>query len=178
MKLSYSIAGKLWWIHNFLDYDMYKGIHDAIIKERKNIHLHSSKGIWQENLIENIVPPLRTEVSNYKPFERLTTLIKRNPYVRAEENITKTVTIIHFTQKNSGINWHNDVKWKYGASFYLNHRWYQNWGGEFMFNDNNGHGWLPPLGNSLVIVKTPLMHKVNPVLSPTLPRISIQVFMR
>ena len=46
MKLSYSIAGKLWWIQNFLDYNTYKGIHDAIIKERKNINLHTAKGIW------------------------------------------------------------------------------------------------------------------------------------
>ena len=39
MKLSYSIPGKVWWITNFLDYRMYKGIHDAIIKERKKINL-------------------------------------------------------------------------------------------------------------------------------------------
>ena len=43
MKLSYSIAGKVWWITNFLDYPTYKGIHDAIIKEREKINLHSTK---------------------------------------------------------------------------------------------------------------------------------------
>ncbi len=56
MKLSYSIAGKLWWIQNFLDYNTYKGIHDAIIKERKKINLHTSKGLWSEDLINNIEP--------------------------------------------------------------------------------------------------------------------------
>ena len=45
MKLSYSIAGKVWWITNFLDYPTYKGIHDAIIKEREKINLHSTKGV-------------------------------------------------------------------------------------------------------------------------------------
>ena len=54
MKLSYSVPGKIWWISNFLDYNMYKGIHDAIIKERKQINLHTSKGVWSEHLINNI----------------------------------------------------------------------------------------------------------------------------
>ena len=26
MKLAYSIPGSIWWIQNFLDYNMYKGI--------------------------------------------------------------------------------------------------------------------------------------------------------
>ena len=73
MKLSYSIPGKIWWITNFLDYNMYKGIHDAIIKEREKINLHTVKGLWSEDLINNLLPPMRTEVSNYKPFEKLKT---------------------------------------------------------------------------------------------------------
>ena len=47
-----------------------------------------------------------------------------------------------------------------------------------MFTDGNGHGFLPVMGNSLVIVKAPLTHKVNPVLSPIIPRISVQMFMK
>ena len=62
MKLSYSIPGKIWWITNFLDYDFYKGMHDAIITERSKLNLHSSKGVWPEHLINNINAPLRTQV--------------------------------------------------------------------------------------------------------------------
>jgi Rps23 Pro-64 3,4-dihydroxylase Tpa1-like proline 4-hydroxylase len=47
-----------------------------------------------------------------------------------------------------------------------------------MFTENNGHGWIPPVGNSLVIVKAPISHKVNPILSPVIPRISVQMFMK
>ena len=78
MKLSYSIPGKIWWITNFLDYNFYKGIHDAIIKERESINLHTSKGVWNDDLINNIEPPMRVGVSNYKPFEMLKTLVKHN----------------------------------------------------------------------------------------------------
>ena len=177
MKLSYSIPGKIWWITNFLDYHMYKGIHDAIIKERKKINLHTTKGLWSDDLVNNLIPPLRTEVSNYKPFDHIKPLVKHNAYFQMKD-IEKMSTTIHYMEKNSGINWHNDQGWKYGATFYVNHKWHKQWGGEFMFTDDNGHGWIPPVGNSLVIIKSPLNHKVNPVLSPIIPRISVQLFMK
>ena len=46
-----------------------------------------------------------------------------------------------------------------------------------MFSDKLGHGFLPFVGNSLVIVKSPLEHKVNPVRSNVMPRITVQMFM-
>ena len=177
MKLSYSIPGKIWWITNFLDYRMYKGIHDAIIKERDNINLHTSKGLWSNDLIDNISAPMRVEVNHYKPFESLKTLVKYNPYFQLTKLESMTTTI-HYMKKNAGINWHDDGKWKYGATFYINHKWHKQWGGEFMFTDGDGHGWIPPVGNSVVIVKAPIAHKVNPVLSPIMPRISVQMFMK
>ena len=177
MKLSYFIPGKIWWITNFLDYTLYKGIHDAIIKERKDINLNTSKGIWHESLINNIVPPLRVQVSKYQPFEHLKTLVKHNAYFQLP-TLNHMSTTIHYMKKGSGINWHADGSWKYGATYYLNHKWHRQWGGEFMFTDANGHGFLPVVGNSLVIVKAPIPHKVNPVLSPLMPRISVQLFMK
>ena len=87
-------------------------------------------------------------------------------------------TTIHYLEKGTGINWHDDGSWKYGATYYLNNKWHKQWGGEFMFTDANGHGFLPVVGNSLVIVKSPIAHKVNPVLSSLMPRISVQLFMK
>jgi|TARA_E500000318_G_scaffold80269_1_gene75428 Rps23 Pro-64 3,4-dihydroxylase Tpa1-like proline 4-hydroxylase len=177
MRLSYSIPKKLWLITDFLDYESYKGIHNAIIKERNKINLNTVKGAWSNGLINNLVPPLRTEVSKYQPFEHLKTLITNNIYLQIS-NITQISTIIHFMKKGAGINWHSDDTWRYGATYYLNHKWHRQWGGEFMFTDEEGHGWIPPVGNSLVILKSPMAHKVNPVLSPLMPRISVQVFIK
>jgi Rps23 Pro-64 3,4-dihydroxylase Tpa1-like proline 4-hydroxylase len=80
--------------------------------------------------------------------------------------------------KNSGINWHEDGHVGYGVTYYINKRWNPNWGGEFMFKYNGNHGYLPVVGNSLVVIKTPMLHKVNPVLSPIIPRLSIQSFIK
>ena len=70
MKLIYSIPGKIWWIHNFLDKDTYKGIHNAVIKERKKINLHDADEVWNKNLVKNLVTPKRVGVKNYPPFEK------------------------------------------------------------------------------------------------------------
>ena len=177
MKLAYSIPGKIWWIHNFLNEDMYKGIHNAIIRERNNINLHSVDKVWGKDLLENISPPKRVEVNNYPPFEELKQLVKDNPYFRFPE-LTYMSTTIHYMTKNTGIQWHNDGKWKYGATYYLNRRWNRNWGGEFMFMDGTGTGFVPIVSNSMVIVKAPIEHKVNQILSPVMPRLSVQIFMK
>ncbi len=85
-------------------------------------------------------------------------------------------TTIHYMEKGAGINWHDDGDWTYGATYYVNHRWNMQFGGELMFTSGNGHGYIPVRGNSLVILKSPIDHKVNPVLSPLMPRISVQMF--
>ena len=177
MKLIYSIPDKLYYIQNFLDYPTYKGIHDAIFKERKSINLHSSKDLWSEKLINNIVPPKRVGVLNYPPFEKLKTLTHHNQFYQLKD--FKDISCnIHYMEKGAGINWHDDGNWTYGATYYINNRWNIQFGGELMFNTENGHGYIPVVGNSLVIIKSPLEHKVNPVLSPIIPRVSIQMFIR
>jgi len=177
MKLIYSIPGKVWWIQNFLDKETYKGIHNAIIRERKKINLQDAKKVWEEGLIKNLASPKIVGVSNYPPFEKLKTLVKQNPFFQIP-HLDFMSTTIHFMEKDAGINWHSDKTWKYGATYYINNRWNEQWGGEFMFADNNNHGYFPIRGNTLVIIKSPLTHKVNKVLTSIIPRISIQIFMK
>ena len=177
MKLIYSIPDKLYYIQNFLDYSTYKGIHHSIFKERKKINLHTSKGIWSEELINNIVPPKRVGVDKYPPFEKLKTLTHHNQFYQLK-NFKKITSNIHYMEKGAGINWHNDGNWTYGATYYINNRWNIQFGGELMFNTEKGHGYIPVVGNSLVIIKSPLEHKVNPVLTNIVPRISVQMFMK
>jgi len=178
MKLAYSIPNKLLYIHNFLDYTFYKDIHNSIIKDRKLLKLNSAKDTWQKILIKNINPPDVTNIHNYPPFEKLKILIQHNPYFKIKKPINNFSSMIYFWKKGAGINWHNDGRWKYGATYYINHKWNDQWGGEFMFHDENNFGFFPVVGNSLVVVKAPFMHKVNPIISPIVPRISIQMFIK
>jgi len=180
MKLAYQIPNKLYWIHDFLDYNMYKGIYTAIIKERDKINLSTTKGFWEDNLHKNIRAPKRVQVSDYKPFENLKTLVTHNQYLQLKpaDYQNEMTTTIHYMERGAGIQWHSDTKWTYGITYYLNKNWSSDWGGEFMFADKVSHGFFPVVANSLAVVKSPFAHKVNPVLSPIMPRMSIQIFMR
>ena len=177
MKLVYSIPDKLWWIHDFLSYNMYKSIHNDIIKERKNINLRSVENWWSNKLISKIKAPDACEITKYQPFETLKTLVRHNVYFQLKD-VQEIITYIHYMKKDTGIQWHDDNGWKYGATFYINRRWNENFGGEFMFSDNTDHGFLPYVENSLILVKAPLRHKVNPVKSKLMPRITVQMFMK
>lgn len=176
MKLIYSIPDKLYYIQNFLDYSTYKRIHHFIFKERKKINLHTSEGLWEENLINNIVPPKIVGMDKHPSFEKLKILTYRNQFYQLK-NFKEIKSIVHYMEKGAGINWHDDGNWTYGATYYINNKWNTQFGGELMFNSENGHGYIPVVGNSLVIIKTPLQHKVNPVLSPIVPRVSVQMFL-
>tara|TARA_R100001129_G_C5324625_1_gene248346 strand:- start:5661 stop:6194 length:534 start_codon:yes stop_codon:yes gene_type:complete len=177
MKLVYTIPNKLWWIQDFLDANAYKDLHNAIIKQRRELNLKTAEGVWDKRLHRNLKAPDRVQVSQYPPFEALKQKVINNTFFKLPV-VEKITTTIHYMKNRSGINWHCDDSWKYGATYYINSRWNIHWGGEFMFADTHAHGFLPTTGNSLVIVKAPLDHKVNPVLSPIMPRISVQMFMK
>ena len=68
------------------------------------------------------------------------------------------------------------LKKQYGITYYVNRRWNLKFGGEFLFTNKNANGFIPLVGNSLVIIKAPLIHKVAPVMKPVVPRKTIQIF--
>ena len=97
MNLIYQIPDQLYYIQNFLDRDTYKGIHNSIFKERNKINLTSSKGIWDEILIKNIIPPKRVGVSKYTPFEKLKILTKHNKFYQLK--LDEINASIHYMER-------------------------------------------------------------------------------
>lgn len=177
MKLIYNLEDKLFYVQNFLPNHEYKRLHNEIFKGYKKLnYLEDASNLWESNLLNNLQTPQRVQISeNYFKFYK--TLLTHQPFVKIKyDNFFKFV--IHIMKKNSGINWHMDNHVEYGITYYLNKRWDKNWGGEFMFTFNGQNGYIPVVGNSLVIVKTPLLHKVNPVLTNIIPRITIQNFIK
>jgi Rps23 Pro-64 3,4-dihydroxylase Tpa1-like proline 4-hydroxylase len=172
MKLVFNLEDKLFWIHNFLPNAQYKKIHNGIFKERNILNYKSVKDEWDKDLIKNIGFPDKIDIDpSYFKFSE--TLMRHLPFISIKGKFTFTV---HKMTKGSGINWHSDLGHKFGITYYVNKRWSRHWGGEFMFADKKCSGYIPVLGNSLLIIKTPLDHKVNPVLINHIPRFTIQTF--
>jgi Rps23 Pro-64 3,4-dihydroxylase Tpa1-like proline 4-hydroxylase len=176
MKLLYSLEDKLFYIQNFLPNHEYKRIHNEIFKETKKFkYLEDASKSWEKELLNNLETPKKVQIhENYFKFYK--TLLLHQPFIKIKNFNTNLKFLIHMMGKNSGINWHQDNGSEYGITYYLNKRWNEDWGGEFMFTYNGQNGYIPVVGNSLVIIKTPLQHKVNPVLVNYISRITIQNF--
>jgi hypothetical protein len=176
MKLIYQIPNKLYYIQNFLDYPTYKKIHYDVFKS-KDIHLNSVKKSWQKTLLTGFknFPERSDLIPEYGPLKKLNILLNTNPFHKVNQQIKKFV--LHSMKDNSGINWHNDQNYKYGITYYINRRWNPRFGGEFLFQDKSNNGFIPLVGNSIVIVKAPFDHKVTPVMNPLVPRKTIQIFL-
>lgn len=181
MKLVYSIPDKLYYFQNFLDYPTYKKIHYDTFRS-KLISLESVKKEWHEKLIyghNNFVEKTLLNRKN-KCLTKLKILLKSNPFYKIKNyylDNEKFDYVLHSMKNGAGINWHGDGSWQYGITYYINRRWNDKFGGELMFKDEKTNGFLPLVGNSLVIIKSPLQHKVVNVTKPLVPRKTIQVFL-
>ena len=175
MNLTFSIPDKLYYITNFLDYSTYKKLHYDIFKS-KLINLNSTEKYFGEYLIhgyKNFVDSTSLD-TNYLPIKKIKILLENNPFHRIKFKNFKI--IIHSMKDGSGINWHTDKGHFYGITYYINRRWNPKFGGELLFADEDNKGFIPPVPNSLLIIKTPLQHKVAPVMKPLVPRKTIQIF--
>jgi Rps23 Pro-64 3,4-dihydroxylase Tpa1-like proline 4-hydroxylase len=175
MKLIYSIPGKLYYIQNFLDYNTYKQIHFDAFKHKKNFHNVNSylPSFLLHGLKKN--PKSHVVDHEYNPIKKLKILLQNNQYFKIPKDLEYCI-LFHSMNDGSGINWHDDLGHEYGITYYINRRWNLKFGGEFMFTGSEGHGFIPVVGNSLVIVKSPLNHKVSNITKPLVSRKTIQIF--
>ena len=175
MKLVYSIPDKLYYIQNFLDYPTYKKLHYDTFRSSL-IKLRSTKKIWDKGLkygYKDFVKKTRLD-EKYKPLQKIKILLENNSFHKVK--VKNFEPLIHSMKDGTGINWHDDHGHIYGITYYINRRWNLKFGGEFLFQNKNANGFIPLVGNSIVIIKAPLGHKVTPVMKPLVPRKTIQIF--
>lgn len=176
MRLIYNLDNKIIYLQNFLPDHEYKRLHNEIFKQHKELNLELASKFVEKELLKNLISPKRIEINeDYLKFYK--TLLLHQRFLKIKTPAFQK-NFIYFRQKNSGVNWHSDGHVDYGVTYYLNKRWNLNWGGEFMFNYNGQNVYIPVVGNSLVIIKTPLLHKVNPILVNFMPRVTIQSFIK
>jgi hypothetical protein len=177
MKLIYSIPNKLYYIQDFLDYPSYKKLHYDVFRS-KLINLKSTEKKWEEGIKyghKNFVKNTTLDIK-YKPLQKIKILLENNLFHKIK--IETFHPLIHSMDDGSGVNWHDDSSHEYGITYYINRRWNRKFGGEFMFTGKEANGFIPLVGNSIVIIKAPFDHKVTPVMNPLIPRKSIQIFIK
>tara|TARA_R100000963_G_C4601009_1_gene74705 strand:- start:114 stop:689 length:576 start_codon:yes stop_codon:yes gene_type:complete len=185
MNLAFKFNDDLFWIHNFLPRDVYTEMYRSLIRLRNNDSFKESAYNWntfkeeEENRSYSVN---QDRINNMPYFTQYHILLKHNPFVDLKHKVLNS----HLRKfvYGSHLAWHEDTEETdvsnntraYAATFYFNKTWGESWGGELMFKSNKGSGFIPVIGNSVVIVKTGLKHKVNAVLKKTHPRLSIQTW--
>ena len=156
-------------ISDALSDDIIKLCNDDIDSKTKE-KVWVSNLAWDDELYEGISGACL--VSSLSPSNLLsvrTKLIKNFPkYNSLKLNY-------YYWMRQSGINWHDDGRWLFGATLYLND-WKKEWGGLFLWEDKGLHCLCPKKG-MLVVNDKRQPHSVTPV-SMTAPhgRRSIQIF--
>lgn len=86
--------------------------------------------------------------------------------------------IIHICPKLSYIPWHNDSGHTAALTVYINKNWDPNWGGYFMYKDNDDIKALKPERNCAILQKGGLSHCVSTTNIDADYRVSIQCFLQ
>ena len=184
MNLAFNFHDKLFWIQNFLPKNLYKEMYINFIKTRNKLNLKKSKVNWKtykEEMDDMSMSyeqdTFNEDIINY--LFKYHALLKHQRYINLMDKNFKS----HLRKYNYGqhLGWHSDKckerkEREYAATFYFNKTWGESWGGELMFRSSKGSGFIPVVGNSLVIIKTGLEHKVSANLKKTHPRLSIQTW--
>lgn len=172
MNLDFQYKEDIFVIRNFLSYDMYKSLHKFILKKDIN---ESADKLWDPDMIGNHKPIFRKELDP-DTIGGYSTLLRTQRFMNLMDK--KLDFIAHKMCFGSGIQWHSDFKYIAAATLYINKNWNENWGGELMWKSESSGGVIPVISNTLVLMKTPMLHKVNTILSKNIARYSIQSFIR
>jgi len=182
MNLAFNFHDKLFWIHNFLPASTYKKLYLEFFNKRKELHFEDTEVAWQtyKEERENMSMSFdQKNISNHAFFNQYHILLRHQKFVNLLPHKTLWSHIRKYKYGQHAA-WHSDAdpknERKYAATYYFNRRWGESWGGEFMFKSNIGSGFIPVVGNSIVIIKTGLQHKVNANLKKTHDRLSIQTW--
>jgi hypothetical protein len=142
---------------------------DALISERA---WSSNQTTWDGGLFADIPGVcLSADVSFLLERELKKGLL---PYLPKADKI---VVNYNLWLKNSGIRWHTDANYEFGATLYLND-WDKKWGGLFLWEDKDDqiHALCPQSG-LLVINTAAESHSVTQVSSTApYPRRSLQIW--
>lgn len=166
-------------IENILTESTYKKIFTLINSFENNdqIKFRSNRFMWPKDLRSNtgVILIYDLYIENVELFK----LIKSDVEQKIDRNQYEIDhCLLYFYFENSYIQWHEDGKYFGALSIYLNEEWDADWGGYFMYEEDNEIKALKPSKNLGVLQEGGVNHCVSAVTSNNIPRISLQMFIR
>ena len=104
-------------------------------------------------------------------------------YMRINESIQNNIGIynvkliqFYYWLPGSHIPWHDDTNHNGAITIYLNKNWSEDWGGIFLFKDENNINGIYPKSNMALHLTSGIQHAVCPTTKSSDIRFTIQVF--
>lgn len=158
---------------NALSFTLLNDIHEHIVANSNN-YIWRQNDIWNEDIVAGSAPIMMTQLDKFEP--RLREEIGRFiPEVR-KMNLWVPFPMFFSMPQHAQIGWHEDYT-PINVSIYLNEYWDKNWGGLFLYmEEENLKGFVPEF-NTAVVAKGQIQHHVS-MISTAAPvrRYSIQLF--
>ena len=161
---------KIIFIKDFLPEDLILQIKKYIYRERPQTSNHSS---WNQKIIKDSA---RVEIFRLSDTEFKEQII--NCYSNYFNVNTYTTTYVNYYKwlPGSFIPFHNDESSSLASTIYLNEFWDKDYGGLFLYEEEQEIKGYVPKYNSAVINKNNVSHSTS-IISPTAPkRETLQIF--
>jgi Rps23 Pro-64 3,4-dihydroxylase Tpa1-like proline 4-hydroxylase len=162
--------------NNFLDETFIDDFIKNIIKESQEYKpIWKSNINWGENIVKNSSLVLAYEINK----ENLNYI--KSKFIELNDKFKDKEIVGHFYiwTKGSYIPMHNDSNYEYGCTIYLNKYWNIDWGGLYIWKENDKLNIEKPEFNKLIINKGNTKHGTT-LLNYNVPeeRLTIQIFFK
>ena len=162
--------------NNFLDETFINNFIQNIIKESQEYKpIWKSNINWGENIVKGSSLVLAYEINK----ENLNYI--KSKFIELNNKFKDKEIVGHFYiwTKGSHIPMHNDSNYEYGCTIYLNKYWEIDWGGLYIWKDNNKLNIEKPEFNKLIINKSNTRHGTT-LLNYNVPeeRLTLQIFFK
>ena len=145
---------------DFFDPDCLKYIEDSIEKSKNTANLRASypTNSWQPNIIHESTPVM---IYDMYDTDILSQRLKENIDIKNDLHF-----MIYYWPVGSYIPWHNDAHTTWTATLYCNKVWDMDWGGLFLYKEEDKILAEVPEWNKMVIQTDKDRHSTTPVIKP------------
>jgi len=160
---------------NFFSEELYIEIYDfvtnVILSKQKKL---TTNRVWHKELVNNSTPIMRYEfvLDDRELFNKISKEIQnKTGYVVRNGTV-------HIFPKLSYITWHDDNIYDAAITIYLNKTWDINWGGIFLYSEDDKINGIIPKKNLGILQLNHVSHCVTTTNIDADDRISLQFFIK
>jgi Rps23 Pro-64 3,4-dihydroxylase Tpa1-like proline 4-hydroxylase len=149
--------------------EIYDFVTNVVLTKQKSL---TTNRVWANNLVNNSTPIMRYvfDVDDKELFTKISKEIKNKTDYVIQGGL------VHIFPKLSYITWHNDAHVQSAITIYLNKKWDENWGGIFLYREDDKITGIIPKKNLGILQTNGVEHCVTTTNIDADDRISLQFF--